>query len=282
MSESIPAPDLNWWEMPLWKWRNDRDPEGVKEEPDWQRQRAYDAESDSGVKTAPQHSFGTIEECQVYANMVTASIYFKRRFGDVTIEIIYKQSGSAMGTRKGPNKGKVWLPRWAFKEWVILHEIAHCVTPRESGGGHGRRWCRAYLDLVRYHLGRSWETKLRQAFLKKGVKTSTKRPPNVIGASCAALRSQYYTPSKTVKLEPANDVFPETTTEVCDWITKHLELPQGSVKMRRVLVPGLFEFTDAPGLKHPITVEVFRLSDLNFGEWLHEFTLQYRQQLEDT
>lgn len=267
--------DMNWWELPHWKWRNDRDENGTKEEIDYQRQRAYAAEQISGVKTAPQRQFDTIEQCQDYVNEVCSTAYFKRRFGDFEVTAVYKMSGSALGARQSNTRGKIWLPRWAFREWVILHELSHCLTPEASGGGHGRRWCRTYLDLVGFHLGRLWEKRLRESFIAKAVKTTPKRPGNVISPQCAAVRDQYYTKSLTPQQAPAPDVFPEFTEDVCLWVEKHYNWGKGSVRMRRVLTPGFFEFTHAPGLTHPFPVNVYRLADLNLGEWLDAFKAEY-------
>lgn len=275
---STPAPDLNWWEVPLWKWRNDRSETDTKSEVDYQRQRVYDAENASGIKSAPQRHFNNLAECQVYINYVCGSVYFKRRFGEFVVVAESKASGAALGSRHGPNKGKVYLPRWAFNEHIILHEMAHCLTPPQSGGGHGRRWCKAYMDLVGYHLGRAWETKLRQAFIKHGVKTTPKRPPNVIGERCAALRSQYYTKTVFAKVEPADDTFPETTEEVCIWIEQQSGWNRGDVGMKRILVPGCFEFTKAPGMKRPFRIDVFRLADLTYSEWTEHFRAELAKQ----
>lgn len=269
---STPAPDLNWWEIPLWKWRNDRSETDSRAETDYQRQRVYDAEEVSGVKTAPQREFHSIPECQQYVDHMCSTSYFKRRFGEFDVIVVPKSSGAALGSRYSPVKGKIYLPRWAYREWVIIHEVSHCLTPHASGGGHGRRWCRTYMDLIGHCLDRSWETKLRKSFMAYGVKTTPKRPPNVIGEECAKLRSQYYTKTVIPKIPPAPDTFPETTEEVCIWIEQQLGLSRGDVGLKRVLVPGCFEFVKAPGMQHPFRVEVYRLTDLTYSEWTEKFS----------
>ena len=47
---------------------------------------------------------------------------------------------------------QIALARWGFRELVVLHEIAHHLTP--GWQAHGPEFCAAYIDLVnRYSLG---------------------------------------------------------------------------------------------------------------------------------
>ena len=71
------------------------------------------------------------------------------------------------------------MPRWARKEWVILHELAHVIHWRQHGGryeaGHGWQFCDIYLQLIRYQLGPDAHAALRDAFKANRVKYTKPR-----------------------------------------------------------------------------------------------------------
>lgn len=46
---------------------------------------------------------------------------------------------------------RITLPRWARNEWVILHEAAHRLTPRDEA--HGPRFVSVLIGLASRHLG---------------------------------------------------------------------------------------------------------------------------------
>jgi len=260
-----------WWTIPLWKWRNDRSQTNTKSEIDYQRERVYRAEDASGIKHAPQLQFLNIAECQEYVNKVCNNWHFKYKVGEFHALIVPRTHGAALGARRSPTIGRIYLPRWAYSEWVILHELAHCVTPAAAGGAHGRRWCRMYMDLVERHMGDKWSTALRQSFLKFGVKTSPRRPPSVISDKCAAMRDKFYIKPKYPKIEAAPDTFPESIAELCSWVESEMEWPAGSIKMERLLVENIFRVNSSPGRDRPFIVGVSRLCDLTYGEWTAEF-----------
>lgn len=258
---------FDWWEIPLWKWRNDRNQYAKTREIDYQRDRVYRAEDASGIKTCQQKTFPSIEACQQYVDSLTTKSYFKRRFGVVMITAIYRPVGHAMGCRINETKGKIWLPRWAWAEWVILHEMAHAINPPAAGSAHGRRWCKIYLELVKENMGQEWSTRLRETFVKYGVKTQPKRPPTKIGEECAAKRAAYYIKSDIPPFVAGPDAYPDRIDQVTNWIETQQEWPEGSVKMRRVLTPGYFEVWQAPRLQRVVKINKYALADLSLSEW---------------
>lgn len=54
--------------------------------------------------------------------------------------------------------GRVNLPRWARNDWVILHELAHCLAGRLRGGGHGPRFVGIMIGLLARHAGRDGQS----------------------------------------------------------------------------------------------------------------------------
>lgn len=275
-----PAKELDWWEVPLYRWRNDRSQSAVFAEVDYQKQRCYDSET--VIKFVPQIVFTSLDGIQQYVNTLLAEQYMIRRHGVWEVYVKPKSHGHATGAcyrRTKPTDpgddmtrvlGSIRLPRWAWKEWTVLHELAHAINPRQSGGKHGRFWCRIYLDLVGHKMGRTHEQALKQSFLTHSVKTMPVRPPGVLTPECIEQRSQYYTKSQQTKIPAGPDVFPDTIADVVAWVktamrAKDVDLPL--LKLRRDL-RGWFEWTgwhsDASATWQ---VCAYQLADLTFQEW---------------
>lgn len=255
---------LNWYEVPLQKWRFDRDSPLTVKEPDWQRQRVYKAET--VLDNAPQKRFNSIEECDDYVQHLVSLDYYTRRFGQFPIKVEARKYGAAMGAYRG-TRGKIWLPSWAWKEVTILHEISHAVNPPDAGGGHGRRFCRIYLDLIGFKLGRDWEDILRKSFQQHGVKSNPKRPPSVLSEECIAKRVSRYTKQIPDRVMSAN-TFPDTCAQVTDWIAQQQGWKPEDLELRR-FVPGYFKFVKFPNANgQHLRVDVYTLADLTCNEWM--------------
>lgn len=65
----------------------------------------------------------------------------------------------------------VSFPRKMRSEWVVVHEIAHVLTPADVAG-HGREFCRTYLELVGLFFGVETRNKLKAAMKKHNCKYS--------------------------------------------------------------------------------------------------------------
>lgn len=131
---------------------------------DQQRQRAYDAEhaiDDFG------ETFADLDGAKRYVARMLASKWLRRHFPGVrsTIEV-----RDGRGRRRAAAFGTyaITLPRWARNTTTVLHEIAHCLTPRDPG--HGAEWARCYLMLVQHFLGRAAAAALRASFKAHGVR----------------------------------------------------------------------------------------------------------------
>ena len=82
---------------------------------------------------------------------------------------------------------------------VVLHEMAHGLSPTQLGFGkgesasHGRAFCRVFLELVRFAVGREVEVLLKGNFKRfrvKYVRVGQYRPsPQTIAAGIEALRN---------------------------------------------------------------------------------------------
>lgn len=201
---------MEWYEQPNWKWREDRDNTALDHggycERDNQRQRCYDAEN--FLKGTPQHQFKSIQAIQTYVDDLLETAWFIKRFGaGWRVTVMDHQRGSrwAWGGYTRNKSGWIKLPEgWARKECIVLHELAHAITPHDTGGRHGRFWSRTFLELVRYRMGLTLFTALRQSMKSHHIKTSPKRPPSVIGKACAAARQHHAYKAKVGPTYPSS------------------------------------------------------------------------------
>ena len=77
------------------------------------------------------------------------------------------------GTRAAygyPSQKRISLPKWARSKIVILHEVAHIISPEEPA--HGRGFCRLLCDMVQRFIGKQEADTLRGSFKKYRVKYS--------------------------------------------------------------------------------------------------------------
>lgn len=141
---------------------------------DNQRQRVYDAQRD-----LPEYTqIMTWPEVESFVRKVNDSVWFRSRWG-TTITPVLKRGGSAYGYPGG----RITLPGFARNPIVILHEIAHTVTPYHSDvAPHGPEFCGILLGLVRHYLGTDVARRLRANMRTHRVK--------VKGAALPAARRQ--------------------------------------------------------------------------------------------
>jgi putative metallohydrolase (TIGR04338 family) len=138
----------------------------VRRARDSTRSRLYRAEGRAfernGEARGGLERYETIEECQEYVD------YLVKRYGD-TLRICRAAAGSravvvvtdgrgaraATARRVAGQRYRINLPRWARKQWVILHEFAHCLVNgrRPHVASHGPEFCAAYVALVRAEVG---------------------------------------------------------------------------------------------------------------------------------
>ena len=178
----------NWFDEPYWRWREDRDTRGTECEKDTQRLRVYRAEKFLDVLADPP--LASFEACVEFVGHIVQSARFDSHFMTQQILVLQRshKRSAALGSWRSPQLGAVSLPEWARKRWVILHEMAHAVTPPQTGGGHGRYWCMAYSELIRWEFGKEVSDRLKANFRSLNVRYSLKRPPSVMSPGCVAAR----------------------------------------------------------------------------------------------
>ncbi len=119
---------------------------------DQQRQRVYKAEE--CLKKVSKR-FNEIKDVKALFEQIFNADWFKQQFPKVQNYSIGdgRRRRKANGYSYGHNNDdgiitvRVNLPRWSRWEFIILHEIAHGLQPRNSSG-HGKEFCGIYLWLV--------------------------------------------------------------------------------------------------------------------------------------
>jgi hypothetical protein len=143
---------------------------------DSQRSRLYAAERglQHGVhvmrtRNAPER--WSVDQCQRYVDGITESAWFVRRWGKRRILVLPGRNG-------GHGNGDfITLGVWARQEIVVLHELAHCLAPRECAA-HGPEFAGVLLFLVRTKLGTEAWTKLRGEYRRHRVRVSNRALPS--------------------------------------------------------------------------------------------------------
>lgn len=140
---------------------------------DNQRKRLYDSEKDLGQ--GPHRIFRAVEGVKEYVESIMRSHWFQDHFPDVTsIEVTdgrrrRNAAAQRFETHTWEIKGVIKMPKWSRIEIVILHEIAHVVTPNHFAA-HGLEFATNFLALTKHALGVDAYNRLRARFLAKGVK----------------------------------------------------------------------------------------------------------------
>lgn len=163
---------------------------------DIQKQNVYDAEhayiiymdmaadSDSGMVQAKiagstmtvsmDRKFSDLEAVQRYVDTLTSSAYVMSKFPSLAgVNIVvdprlssrsYYQSIGHKITLAGAKKSG----RWAMREFVVLHELAHAAT--RNIGGHGPEFVAAFVELVECAISPEVAYALKMSMYEAGCK----------------------------------------------------------------------------------------------------------------
>lgn len=122
------------------------------------------------VTLPPESRFACVDSIQVYVTRVMQMS---------SIASQYKRFTPVVRERKGTKKahyqgGTIAIPlsregKWAQREMVILHELAHHLAP---GAGHGPEFVSAFLTLLGVVMGPEAELVARMVFIDNEVQTS--------------------------------------------------------------------------------------------------------------
>lgn len=140
---------------------------------DSQRARLYRAEDDVG----PGRRLPTVETLQAYVDDLAATDWFDARWGRRSFEV---RPGYGHRRATADADGVLQLPRWARTEGVVLHEVAHCLTPVRFAA-HGPEYAGILLSLVRRAVDPGTAQRLEDAFGRHRVRWTVAAVPLPVG-----------------------------------------------------------------------------------------------------
>lgn len=146
---------------------------------DSQRARLYRAEGlvDAGRRLP------TVERMQAWVDGLVATDWFAARWGRRSFEV-RPGFGHRRATADQAN-GVLQMPRWARSELVLLHEVAHCLTPATLAG-HGPEYAGVLLALARRGMGPATAQRLEDAFASERVRWTLSAVPEARAGSPGA------------------------------------------------------------------------------------------------
>lgn len=127
----------------------------------------------------PKTEFKSIELLEEYVWEVLENRYVQKKYPIARDIVDGKQKfwvGNGAGHRRAATIRyqeyiKITFPRKTRCKWMVLHEIAHVLTPEEFSA-HGREFCRTYLHLIKLFFGEETQNKLKAAMKKHKCKYS--------------------------------------------------------------------------------------------------------------
>ena len=143
---------------------------------DSQRARLYRAEGQVDAGRA----LPTVPRMQAWVDGLVATDWFLARWGARAFEV-RPGFGHRRATADAVN-GVLQMPKWARSELVLLHEIAHCLTPL-TFASHGPEYAGVLLALARRGMGPGTAQLLEDAFARERVRWTLAAVPEVWGVS---------------------------------------------------------------------------------------------------
>ena len=136
---------------------------------DSQRARLYRAEGevDSGRRLP------TVAKMQAYVDDLVAADWFVARWGERAFEV---RPGFGHRRATADENGVLQMPKWARCELVLLHEVAHCLTPR-TVAAHGPEYAGVLLALARRAMSPGTAQSLEDAFTLQRVRWTLSAVP---------------------------------------------------------------------------------------------------------
>ncbi|MDQ4069743.1 MAG: hypothetical protein M3203_09800 [Actinomycetota bacterium] len=136
---------------------------------DSQRARLYRAEGEVDVG----RRLPTVEKMQAYVDGVVAAEWFVARWGARSFEV---RPGFGHRRATANEHGVLQMPKWARSELVLLHEVAHCLTPA-TVASHGPEYAGVLVALARRAMNPATAQSLEDAFARHRVRWTLSAVP---------------------------------------------------------------------------------------------------------
>lgn len=138
---------------------------------DSQRARLYRAEGE----VASGRRLPTVERMQAWVDGLAATDWFVALWNDRAFEV---RPGFGHRRATAVENGVLQMPKWARTELVLLHEVAHCLTP-VTVASHGPEYAGVLLTLARRGMGPGTAQHLEDAFARERVRWTLAAVPEV-------------------------------------------------------------------------------------------------------
>lgn len=132
---------------------------------DRQRSRVYQweraAQAATKLQAPPSPDLSELASIQLWLNPIWRAERGRYGLAKVSPPTIQRPH---WGQRRGlafDHNRSITLPRWARQPWMVLHEMAHHLTPNDEA--HGGRFVGVLIGLLARHTGRSAATMLELA-----------------------------------------------------------------------------------------------------------------------
>ncbi|HUV93916.1 MAG TPA: hypothetical protein VMX14_03685 [Anaerolineae bacterium] len=137
---------------------------------DSQRSKVYNGEDEYWVAVG-NHSIPEVWQIQRWVNRIVDSPWWTQRWPHVIVVQVNdgRRRRNACGQYLGGGTGLIKVPRPCRRKMVILHELAHVVTP-DVHPWHGEVFVGRFLALVDKWMGQLEGLALRWFLSKNGVK----------------------------------------------------------------------------------------------------------------
>jgi len=124
----------------------------------------------SMVLVPNDRKFQTVANIQSYVNKVTDQQGVK---AVTVVPKLHRGKGRQLWAHYDPSAGEIHIPmrakgKWAQREVVVLHELAHHLTWREPVG-HGPKFAGKLLELIEEYIGLEAHFILRILYADNGV-----------------------------------------------------------------------------------------------------------------
>ena len=120
----------------------------------------------------PEARFGSVETVQRYVDAVMNHAGVQDRWNAGRIRVRARQGMTAAHYERRGDEAVIAVPdrrgRWALRELVVLHEIAHHLSDAEPP--HGPEFVGAFGELAGLVMGPEVEHVLRVVYAKEGVR----------------------------------------------------------------------------------------------------------------
>ena len=118
---------------------------------DTQRRRLYSAEREAFKKN--NVPIFDLLKSKEYVSTIISSEYYTSHGGWKRVRV--KDGRGCRSAYYFPDDRAIALPKWARKPWVIIHEMAHCLTHKtvDDSVGHHGSFCTHYANLVAELMG---------------------------------------------------------------------------------------------------------------------------------